>query len=414
MTDAVITFGCNDDGQLGTGAKRRPMLAIDGVSAANFPQNIDGLQDEEVVAVSCGSRHTMALAASGAVYSWGWGSMGQLGHGDLKSVNIPQKVVFFEQNGLKVNYISCGGCHSAAVTKDGTLYMWGESHWGQLGLPKEHEAAHESLPVECPMPEGLTKECIVKVSCGGTHTAALTNHGRVYIWGRGDSGQLGIGSTWFNNTEDESLLRTSRPQLLDGFNGERVVQVACGAFHSAAVTEKGYVYIWGKEDYGMLGIGQSSDQQIPKRIEFFDDIPILRVSCGGWHTVVVAKSGDCYAFGRGEYGRLGLGDTKSRTRPHLVKALAGKPVNHAACGGSHTLFVTDDGIAYVAGRSDHGRLGLTDMKSLALPTCLDLGSTSVRQVSAGGAHSVVLMQSFNSSVLPMNLPAPMRGMQSGD
>lgn len=43
-----------------------------------------------------------------------------------------------------------------------------------------------------------------------------------------------------------------------------------------------------------------------------------RVSCGGWHTMVVTKSGACYAFGRGEYGRLGLGNTKSRTHPHLV------------------------------------------------------------------------------------------------
>lgn len=44
-----------------------------------------------------------------------------------------------------------------------------------------------------------------------------------------------------------------------------------------------------------------------------------RVSCGGWHTVVVTKSGACYSFGRGEYGRLGLGDTRSRYRPHQVR-----------------------------------------------------------------------------------------------
>ncbi|KUF97159.1 hypothetical protein AM588_10011026 [Phytophthora nicotianae] len=282
-------------------------------------KQLSNLQDKDVVAVSCGSRHTMALTASGAVYSWGWGSMGQLGHGDLKSINEPQKIDFFEKEGHMVDYISCGGCHSAAVTNDGTLYMWGESHWGQLGLPKEYDAAHESLPVKCPMPEGEADEVIVKVSCGGTHTAALTSLGHVYVWGRGDSGQLGIGSAWLKDPENESLMGASRPHLVKGFDGEKVVQVACGAFHSAAVTEQGHVYIWGKEDYGMLGVGQSSDQQIPKRLDYFDDIPVLRVSCGGWHTVVVAKSGDCYAFGRGEYGRLGLSDTKSRTRPHLVR-----------------------------------------------------------------------------------------------
>ncbi|RLN68429.1 hypothetical protein BBP00_00001030 [Phytophthora kernoviae] len=368
--------------QVGTGAKRRATLAIDDVSASNFPQTLAALASEEIVAVSCGS-----------------------------------------------------------------LYMWGETHWGQLGLPKEYldsadlllpgEAtghdklkAHVLLPIKCPILEEGSGEIILKVSCGGTHTAALTNLGRVYVWGRGDSGQLGIGSTWLQDTDDDGLLGVSRPHLLEGFNGEKVVQVACGAFHSAAVTEEGHVYIWGKEDYGMLGVGQTSDQQTPKRVEFFDTIPALRVSCGGWHTVVVAKSGDCYAFGRGEYGRLGLGDTKSRTRPHLVKALQGKTVIQAACGGSHTLFVTSDGIAYVAGRPEyvpielgqssckleanrvdvtvcsHGRLGLTDIKSLMVPTCLDLGPIPVRQVSAGGAHSVAVMHSSRPIFSPMISPLP--------
>ncbi|RLN71142.1 hypothetical protein BBJ28_00000201 [Nothophytophthora sp. Chile5] len=435
---AVVAFGCNDDGQLGTGAKRRPMLAIDDVSSANFPQQLGDLHGEEVVAVSCGSRHTMALTASGAVYSWGWGSvrawvlrMGQLGHGDLKSTNVPHKIEFFEQEGLVVDYISCGGCHSAAVTRNGlwardltvqcadacygvlgTLYMWGEAHWGQLGLPKEFDAPHQSLPAKCPVLDEGGDEAIVKISCGGTHTAALTNQGRVYVWGRGDSGQLGVGSEWLKDPEDEGLLGVSRPHLLEGFHGEKVVQVACGAFHSAAVTEQGHVYIWGKEDYGMLGLGPTSDQLIPMRIEYFDDVPALyvalclRVSCGGWHTVVVAKSGACYSFGRGEYGRLGLGDSKSRTRPHLVKALAGKTVIQAACGGSHTLFVTSDGVAYVSGRTDHGRLGLKEMKSLAVPTCVDLGAIPVRQVSAGGAHSMALMHSSRPIFSPMISPIP--------
>ncbi|KAG7401616.1 hypothetical protein PHYBOEH_000148 [Phytophthora boehmeriae] len=421
---AVVAFGCNDDGQVGTGAKRRATLAIDDVSASNFPQTLSALTNEEILAVSCGSRHTMALTATGSVYSWGWGSMGQLGHGDHKSIHEPLKIDFFEKNGLTVDYISCGGCHSAAVTKDGSLYMWGETHWGQLGLPKEsldsadvlqsdegndgHDKlkAHVLLPIKCPILEEGSGEIILKVSCGGTHTAALTNLGRVYVWGRGDSGQLGIGSTWLQDTDDDSLLGVSRPHLVEGFNGEKVVQVACGAFHSAAVTDEGHVYIWGKEDYGMLGVGQTSDQQTPKRVEFFDTIPALRVSCGGWHTVVVAKSGDCYAFGRGEYGRLGLGDTKSRTRPHLVKALQGKTVIQAACGGSHTLFVTSDGVAYVAGRPDHGRLGLTDIKSLMVPTQLDLGLIPVRQVSAGGAHSVAVMHSSRPIFSPMISPLP--------
>lgn len=123
--------------------------------------------------------------------------MGQLGHGDLKSSNFPRKIEFFEQHGLVVDYISCGGCHSAAVTKDGafvvliwcypccystcastneidvanecvagTVYTWGEAHWGQLGLPKEFSDLHQSLPAKCPVLQDGSEEKIVKISCG--------------------------------------------------------------------------------------------------------------------------------------------------------------------------------------------------------------------------------------------------------
>lgn len=95
------------------------------------------------------------------------------------------------------------------------------------------------------------------------------------MWGRCDSGQLGIGQDWLHDSEDEGLLSVVRPHRVHGFEHERVVQVACGAFHSAAVTQSGRVYIWGKEDYGMLGVGQSSDIETPRRIEIFDQIPAL-------------------------------------------------------------------------------------------------------------------------------------------
>ncbi|KAF1335389.1 Regulator of chromosome condensation, partial [Globisporangium splendens] len=354
---AVVAFGCNDDGQLGRGEKRRLTGPIDDVSPAHFPQQIEEIFALDIAAVSCGSRHTMVLTTQGEVYSWGWGSvrsvascrwilfaMGQLGHGDLKSSNAPRKIEFFATQRLFVEYISCGGCHSAAVTKDGascgvvdnfsvrcsqlivfvetvptvdtgTVYTWGEAHWGQLGLPKEFSDLHQSLPAKCPVLQDGSEEKVVKISCGGAHTAALTDKGHVYMWGRCDNGQLGIGQAWLHDSDCEGLLGVSRPHRVEGFGDEKVVQVACGAFHSAAVTEVGSVYIWGKEDYGMLGVGQTSDIQVPQKIELFETMPALRVSCGGWHTVVVTKSGACYSFGRGEYGRLGLGDTRSRYKP---------------------------------------------------------------------------------------------------
>lgn len=113
---------------------------------------------------------------------------------------------------------------------------------------------------------------------GGAHTAALTNEGHVYAWGRSDSGQLGIGEKWMETSNDAGALYVATPRRVYGFDGEKVVQVACGAFHTAAVSESGHVFIWGKEDYGMLGIGQTSDVQTPRKIDFFDTRPATYVT----------------------------------------------------------------------------------------------------------------------------------------
>lgn len=72
---AIVAFGCNDDGQLGRGEKRRMTGPIDDVSAVHFPQQIEELFGVDVAAVSCGSRHTMALTTKGEIYSWGWGNV---------------------------------------------------------------------------------------------------------------------------------------------------------------------------------------------------------------------------------------------------------------------------------------------------------------------------------------------------
>jgi alpha-tubulin suppressor-like RCC1 family protein len=92
--------------------------------------------------------------------------MGQLGHGDLKSSAIPRRIEYFVENSIEIVYISCGGCHSGAVARNGDLYMWGEAHWGQLGLPKEYQDPYQVLPAKCPILKENTNEKLVKISCG--------------------------------------------------------------------------------------------------------------------------------------------------------------------------------------------------------------------------------------------------------
>ena len=76
------------------------------------------------------------------------------------------------------------------------------------------------------------------------------------------------------------------------------------------------------------------------------------------HTVCVTTEGKCYSFGRNDKGQLGLGDSVSRNRPTLIKALENVKIEKAAIGKNHTFFLASTGEVWVAGSNNFGQLGL--------------------------------------------------------
>ena len=81
------------------------------------------LHDERIVAVSCGATHCVAVASSGALFSWGSGVDGQLGHGTCASSAEPRKVKGLL--GTRVVQAACGAAHTVAVGLEGALFSWG-------------------------------------------------------------------------------------------------------------------------------------------------------------------------------------------------------------------------------------------------------------------------------------------------
>lgn len=89
----------------------------------------------EVKTVSCGFEHTLILTEKGAVYTYGNGSRGQLGHGEVTVdlLKVPRCVDTL--SGISVVAIAAGGWHSVSVTDTGDVYVWGWNESGQLGIP---------------------------------------------------------------------------------------------------------------------------------------------------------------------------------------------------------------------------------------------------------------------------------------
>lgn len=91
--------------------------------------------------------------------------------------------------------LACGDSHSMALTKDGAIYAWGEATYGQLGLDDTSNLLRntDQKPYQ-PYPTkvaALSNKKIIAISCGETHTLALTDAGHLYSFGANGCGQLG-------------------------------------------------------------------------------------------------------------------------------------------------------------------------------------------------------------------------------
>lgn len=196
------------------------------------------LEGVTVAGVAVGHAHAIACVWSGAVYTWGLSEDGQLGHGgddaDDSYLEDQPRLVEALQHVLVVQ-VAAGEAHSAAVTKDETLYTWGMGTDGQLG--------HGDLE-SSPLPrivESMSDKRVTGVAAGWVHTLVLAN-GDVYACGCGEGGAMG-----HSNKIEE--IQTMDPHLrrMSGLTGKRITSLSAGYDHSV-VASSNEVFICGGAD----------------------------------------------------------------------------------------------------------------------------------------------------------------------
>merc|ERR1712169_105093 len=122
-----------------------------------------------------------------------------------------------------------------------------------------------------------------QISCGDFHTAVLTDAGGIYTWGEGHYGQLGHG---------DKIPQYTKPfKIGNVFEKLRMVQLACGANHTAAITDSGQLYTWGYAVNGRLGHGDEEDQKIPKIVAPMQGKQVRQIACGGCHSTCTVIHG---------------------------------------------------------------------------------------------------------------------------
>ena len=163
------------------------------------------------------------------------------------------------------------------------------------------------------------------------------------------------------------------PTLLaaEVFEGSTIVTVAAG----------GYYWAWGERSSGQLGLGDTNKRLVPTLVgaeEVFGGSKVRTVACGGDHTLAVTEAGELWTWGRGAQGRLGLNDGQDRLVPTRVdpQHFAHAPISAVAAGESHSAAVTAGGALYTWGKGEAeqtgsqvpGGLGHVDLANRLVPT----------------------------------------------
>uniref|UniRef100_A0A5K3FNM2 Regulator of chromosome condensation n=1 Tax=Mesocestoides corti TaxID=53468 RepID=A0A5K3FNM2_MESCO len=280
----VLTLGTGDTGQLGLGPditeRMKPALMPPAsLSSAGLDQD----SAEDFIQVVAGGMHTVCLTSDGRVFTFGCNDEGALGRpsGDSSSDNDDGKpktesveesrpgVVNFPENCVKIKMVSAGDSHSAALDNQGRVWLWGTFRGasGAIGLTKAGEI--------CCSPVHLASltAVVVKITSGQDHLVCLTDDGRLFTIGCGEQGQLGRIAERFAKDGGRSgidfLLQPGECRLR---GSKRFVDVWAGGFATIARMTSGVIYACGLNNYGQLALVKQKPER-DKEMEVGETIP---------------------------------------------------------------------------------------------------------------------------------------------
>lgn len=178
---------------------------------------------------------------------------------------------------LQITGISCGGWHSAAVSEHGDLYIWGWNESGQLGFLMKSSKIDDFRPKNSTSKESSS---ITPVD-DAIHQPSTANKDQEWHGSRKVS------------TEDNSPVTfLMSPQILDMCPPEEILikKVSCGSRHTAAITQEGHLYTWGFGRWGQLGHGNEWTLDTPTRVESLGlGVKCIDVYCKEWNTFMLVE-----------------------------------------------------------------------------------------------------------------------------
>ncbi|XP_005990554.1 secretion-regulating guanine nucleotide exchange factor [Latimeria chalumnae] len=161
----------------------------------------------------------------------------------------------------------------------------------------------------------------------------------------------------------------------------------------ADVCKAEFLFTWGANSYGQLGLGHKDDMLLPQEVEGFllKEKCIIKLTGGGGHSAVITGTGELFVCGQNNKGQLGLGHTEDVTSFTLCSALSGFHVTQVTCGWDFTVILTGDGQVLTFGANSFGQLGVPHQSgACSIPHKVESLTEKVMDIAAGLRHALAV------------------------
>ena len=226
----LLLWGSGKDGRLGNSTDKNCNTPNELSSELTFQQ------------IHCGYHHTAAISDNGTLLTWGRGVFGQLGHGNVQSYSIPNPVSALIK--VPICQVSCGWQHTMALSKSKqAVFSWGYGEDGQLGHDNNNDCL---VPKQI---EAFTGKTIDIIDCGHSHSGAISN-GDVYTWGCNTDSRLIIETSENVQVPRLTLMSELKKEDTESFYA---MKISLGVSHTAIITRSGELFTAGSKLDGQLG-----------------------------------------------------------------------------------------------------------------------------------------------------------------
>ena len=260
------------------------------------------------ISLSVGDTHACAVLGDDSVRCWGANGLGTLGNGTDQPVTGTALVAL-----PGVRQVAAGSAHTAAVTDDGSVFLWGDytRALGQTELFGPVAPAPDGGVVTAPLQVAELGQ-VTRVGLGFRHVCAALGSGQVVCWGRNDFSQLGRDST---GSDDAQAFTTLVPNIDDA------VAVASGDSYSCALRESGAVVCWGSlftsDLANTLNLAPAEVPELSAAVQ---------LSVGSSSACALRSDGTVACWGGNASGELGTGSFNGTLIPQTVVELDGSPL----------------------------------------------------------------------------------------